>query len=143
MGAGTDTTSLSLEWGLICLAKQPKIQNRVRQELQMVLKRNGIDYSAENKSISYDIKLLLQLPLFRALIWEILRISCVSRLGLSHEVTGKEEWVETRDGQKYRIPIGARLQYNVECIHYNYLEGEQWKNEQHGLSLQEICLENW
>merc|ERR1712228_973762 len=141
--AGTDTTSLSLEWGLICLSKQPEIQNRVRCELEMVLRQNDIDYAANSSKIVYDIKLLIQLPLFRALLWEILRISCVSRLGLPHAITERDEWIEMSDGRKYRLPKGASLNYNVECIHYNYLENEQWKNKQNGLILQEICLENW
>merc|ERR1719410_1887240 len=119
--AGTDTTSLSLEWGFILLAMQPQIQSRVRTELLTVLKQNNIDYKSSSSNIVYDIKLLRQLPLFRALIWEILRISCVVRLGVQHFISGKDEWITTSDGKKYCLPKGSTVSYNVECINYNYL----------------------
>merc|ERR1712129_402189 len=134
--AGTDTTSLRLEWGLILLAKQQRVQQRVREELQSVIKYKS------SKS-TYDMKMMLQLPLFRALVWEILRISCVVRLGLEHMITERDEWITTDDGNKYRLPKGSKIRYNVECMHYNYLGNENWKNEKHGLIMQEICLDNW
>merc|ERR1712048_268438 len=141
--AGTDTTSLSLEWGFILLAMQSQIQSRVRTELQTVLKQNNIDYKSSSSNIVYDIKLLRQLPLFRALIWEILRISCVGRLGSPHSISGKDEWITTSDGEKYCLPKGSALTYNVECINFGYLGNENWKNKQNGLNPQEICLDNW
>ena len=32
---------------------------------------------------------------------------------------------------------------SIDCIHYEYLGLEKWKNKDYGLILQEICLENW
>ena len=66
--AGTDTTSISTEWGLLLLSRQPDIQEKVRNELISVLNKNNIDYKSNPVNILYDIKLLLQLPLFRARI---------------------------------------------------------------------------
>eukprot|EP01084_Bolivina_argentea_P218198 370325_1 len=61
--AGTDTTALS--FGIILLAKQPKIQERVRHEL--------LQYKLiKKKDIVYDINVLLMVPCFRALLHEIL-----------------------------------------------------------------------
>ncbi len=62
--AGTETTANTFEYGMVLLAKQPKIQQLVRNEL---LKNKNIE------EIIYDIQVLLMVPHFRALIHEILR----------------------------------------------------------------------
>ena len=140
--AGTDTTSITLEWGLILLAKQQDIQNKIRNELKSVLIKNNIDYK-NSSNIIHDINLLLQLPLFRALIHEILRISCVLRLGVQHQVDQKkDDWIKIKNGKKYRLPKGSSIHYNVECIHYNKLGGENWTNST-TINPTKICLENW
>ena len=133
---GTGTTSLSLEWGLILLSRQKDIQNRVRNELMTVLKEN-------RKEVVYDIQLLLQLPLFRACIYEILRISCVARMAPDHAVTEHDLWITTDDGIKYRVPEGSSVIYNIECMHYDDIGSEKWKNKEYGLNMEQICLENW
>eukprot|EP00486_Rosalina_sp_Unknown_P005729 CAMPEP_0201570688 /NCGR_PEP_ID=MMETSP0190_2-20130828/13035_1 /ASSEMBLY_ACC=CAM_ASM_000263 /TAXON_ID=37353 /ORGANISM="Rosalina sp." /LENGTH=464 /DNA_ID=CAMNT_0047994473 /DNA_START=410 /DNA_END=1804 /DNA_ORIENTATION=- len=140
--AGTDTTSISTEWGLLLLSRQPEIQERVRNELISVLDKNGIDYKSDPVNVLYDIKLLLQLPLFRACIHEILRISCVARTGVPH-ASARDIPIKFKDGKQYTIPAGARIFYNVEGIHYNVNQTENWKNDKYGLNYQQICLENW
>ena len=140
--AGTDTTSISTEWGLLLLSRQPDIQEKVRNELLSVLNKTNIDYKSNPVNVLYDIKLLLQLPLFRACIHEILRISCVARTGVPHKVLQSVP-ITFKDGRKYEIPAGTRVFYNVEGIHYNACGSENWKNEEYGLNYQQICLENW
>lgn len=141
-GAGTDTTSVTTEWGLLLIARQPDIQNKVRNELMTVLERNNIDYKNDSANIQYDIKLLRQLPLFRALIHEILRISGVIRLGVAHSLA-KDMDITMDDGKKYKLPKGCTIRYNVDCMHNDYLGKENWKNREFNLDFQQICLQNW
>ena len=140
--AGTDTTSISTEWGLVLLSKQPDIQQKVRNELISVLQQNNIDYKSNPVNVVYNIELLLQLPLFRACIHEILRISCVARTGVPHKMRQPVP-ITFKNGKQYEIPKGATVFYNVEGIHYNTCGNEKWKNKEYGLNYQQICLENW
>eukprot|EP01083_Nonionella_stella_P295163 1003163_1 len=133
--AGTDGTSLTIEWGLFLLSKQINIQIKIRNELLKAGIKNASDL------IGLDITLLRKIPLFRALIYEILRISCVGRLGQMH-VAKKDIWINTRDGKKYCLPKGSSFWYNVEAIHYNVLNNENWKNNPNN-DPQSIYLENW
>eukprot|EP01084_Bolivina_argentea_P128759 227528_1 len=131
--AGTETTASTLEWGIVLLSKQYDIQNEVRNELKNVIKNN------ELKNVLYDNKLLIKLPLFRALIREILRISSVSKYGVQHYLKkGKNVWITTKNGKKYMIPGDTTIYYNTDYIH-NFSKTENWKND----NLKEICLENW
>ena len=137
-----DTKSISTEWGLVLLSRQPEIQEKVRNELITVLDDNNIDYKKDSLNIVYDLKLLLKLPLFRALIHEILRISCVARLGVLRKNT-KDMSVTLKNGRKYNIPKNSQIFFNVEAIHYDLLQNEDWKNKEYGLNYQQICLQNW
>eukprot|EP01084_Bolivina_argentea_P218196 370321_1 len=133
--AGTDTTAATSECGLIYLAKQPEIQYKVRNELLTVFKRNNIDYSNPS-NILYDIHLLLQLPLFRALIYEILRISSIFKIGgAAHRNLAKDIWIKTKDNKKYRIRKDADIWYNVHYIHSNYFSNNN--------DSETIVLEHW
>eukprot|EP00483_Globobulimina_turgida_P011734 UN11756 len=113
--AGTDTTSITVEWGLLLLAKQPNVQNKVRNELVNVLNKNNIDFKTDSMNVVYDINLLLRLPLFRACIHEILRISCVARDGVEHSLK-QDVWVKSKNGKEYRLPAGCGIRYNGEAI---------------------------
>eukprot|EP01084_Bolivina_argentea_P114248 203441_1 len=140
---GTDTTALTMEYGLVLLAKQPEIQYRVRNELLSVLKKK----KKENKSsnILFDINLLLQLPLFRSLIHEIIRISNIAKLGVQHYLN-KDIWWTMDNGIKYRFPAKSVVVYNVDYIH-NYSKSENWRYDLYGNDGKNnqkiICLENW
>eukprot|EP01084_Bolivina_argentea_P128758 227526_1 len=143
--AGTDTTSISTEWGLLLLSKQPDIQNKIRNELLSVFEKNNIDYINNCMNILYDIDLLMQIPLFRACIHEILRISCVARLGVWHVINNETNdiWINDKSGNKYRLPKGCKIRYNIDAIHNDVLGNENWKCKEYGLNSQQICLENW
>eukprot|EP01084_Bolivina_argentea_P218197 370322_1 len=129
---GTDTTALSLEHGIILLAKQPDIQHKIRRELQV-----AVD---DEKQSLFDINLLLKVPCFRALIHEILRISTIVRVLANHYLLN-EIWYTTDDGKKYRFPKGSMVTINIDYIH-NYSKNENWKNNEN-YKRNDICLENW
>merc|ERR1712154_37158 len=128
----TDTTALTFEYGLVLLAKHPLIQEKVRSDLLTVLESDNIQKS----DVLYDINLLSKVPSFRALIHEILRISCVTKIGFQHYILERDIVVNG-----YKIPRGSSVKCNIEYIH-NYSKTENWRYDitQNG---KEICLENW
>eukprot|EP01084_Bolivina_argentea_P130714 230757_1 len=131
--AGTDTTALTLEHGIICLAKQPVIQQRVRNELKKNIPSAGID-------VVYDIHVLLKLPLFRALIHEILRISSLTQLGVAHYLNN-DIFYRMDNGKQYKLAKGNLVMYNVDYIHC-YSKNEKWRYDLF-TNGNAICLENW
>ena len=101
--AGTDTTSITSEWGLILSAKQIDVQQKVREELFEALKSINITDYTDPSNLIFDINLSLKIPSFRALMHEIVRISCIARTGVAHW-TVKSMQVEFKDGTKYNVP---------------------------------------
>ena len=99
-GAGTDTTSSSLEFGITLLAKYPDIQEKVRKELLDIMGKE------------YDMKLVNKCPLFRAAVHEILRISSVAFFGLAR-MSEQDYYLTMDDGTKYKIPKRTLIQTNL------------------------------
>ena len=83
-GAATDTTSTTLEYCIYLLMKRPDIQEMVYNDLKKVA---GDDES------NYHVKTFVTSVLFKAFIYECLRISCVVSRGLAH--TCKKDTVVT------------------------------------------------
>uniref|UniRef100_A0A3Q1HUS8 Cytochrome P450 2K1-like n=1 Tax=Anabas testudineus TaxID=64144 RepID=A0A3Q1HUS8_ANATE len=71
--AGTDTTTSSLRWGLLLMAKYPQIQDRVQEELSCVIGRRQV--RAEDRK---------NLPYTDAVIHEVLRVSNIVPLSVPH-----------------------------------------------------------
>ena len=129
--AGTETTSNTLDFGMALTAKNMDIQERVRNELLNVMKDG------------FDLKLVHNVPLFRAFVYEILRISSVVFMGVNR-ISYEDKWIDVEDDdgviRKYKIPKNTMIQTNVDYIHiYNGDGKEKWKN----VDGDRIFLENW
>ncbi|XP_063877135.1 cytochrome P450 2L1-like isoform X1 [Scylla paramamosain] len=99
--AGTETTSSTLRWAILYLAKYPEIQRRVHREIDEVLPRGTIpQYHDRTK-----------LPYFEAVLSEINRIVSLVPLGVPH-LASQDTQLEG-----YIIPKGAVLLPHLECCH--------------------------
>ncbi|XP_068454927.1 cytochrome P450 2K1-like [Clinocottus analis] len=74
--AGTDTTATTLRWGLLFMAKNPKIQNRVREELSRVI--GGRQSQVEDRK---------NLPYTDAVIHETQRLANIVPMSLPHKTS--------------------------------------------------------
>ncbi|XP_005753176.1 cytochrome P450 2K1-like [Pundamilia nyererei] len=74
--AGTETTSTTLRWGLLLMAKYPKIQDEVQEELRRVIGDRQVQV-ADRKN----------LPFTDAVIHEIQRLSSIVPTALPHKTT--------------------------------------------------------
>eukprot|EP01084_Bolivina_argentea_P252944 424752_1 len=129
--AGMDTTSSTLEFGIVLAAKYTNVTTRVRNEL--------LEYHDEmdrNGFVLFNLKRLNKYSLFRAFVYEILRISSVVPIGVEHTNNYKDTWINVGD-KKYCIPKKCMVWYNVNFIH-KWSNNENWK--QNG---NDMCLENW
>lgn len=148
-GAGTDTTSTTLNFCIVLSAKYPKIQEKVRNELMECYKNASIINEKDSKDgiKRFNINWIVdhQLVYLRAFIYEVLRVSSVTMLGLPH-IASKDVYVTVNDnidGGKieYCIPKGTIIAYVIEFMHKNTENKdytENWVN-----SSNEMCLENW
>eukprot|EP01084_Bolivina_argentea_P277844 474493_1 len=115
LAAGTDTTASTLTIGIVVTAKHVSVQQQIRTELLSAM-NNGV----------FDLKMVNKCPLFRAYIYEILRISSVSYQGVSH-ISFKDYWI-TVNGNKYKIPKHTMVLTNVDYIHIHNKNNEHWKH---------------
>ncbi|XP_051904938.1 cytochrome P450 2K1-like [Hippocampus zosterae] len=74
--AGTDTTSTTLQWGLLLMAKYPEIQERVHEELNKVIGNRPIDVD-DRKNLSYT----------NAVVHEVQRFSNIAPMAILHQTT--------------------------------------------------------
>eukprot|EP01084_Bolivina_argentea_P259892 438719_1 len=126
--AGTDTTSATLDFGIVLIAKHTEIQQLVRNELLSIMK---------NENGKFNVKFVHKCPLFRALVHEILRISSVVFSGVAR--CSFKDISVTVDGKKYFIPKNTPIGTNVDYIHLYNKKGENWKN----IDQDKIFLENF
>ena len=137
--AGTDTTSSTLEHAIVYTAKYGDIQEKVRQELLKNFKEK-----TDDDKIKFDIGKLTKLPLFRAIIKEILRISSVAPGGLPHRAS--DDLMVEYEGRKYQIPKGSTVIYQIAYPNTNRNGKELFMNDykkdgEDGAK--RFCLENW
>ncbi|XP_019734807.1 cytochrome P450 2K1-like [Hippocampus comes] len=74
--AGTDTTSTTLQWGLLLMAKYPEMQERVHEELNKVIGNRPIDVD-DRKNLPYT----------NAVIHEVQRFSNIVPMAILHQTT--------------------------------------------------------
>ncbi|XP_026175032.1 cytochrome P450 2K4-like [Mastacembelus armatus] len=74
--AGTETTSTTIRWGLLCLAKYPKIQDQVREELSRVIGSRQVQVEDRKN-----------LPFTDAVIHETQRLASIAPVALPHKTT--------------------------------------------------------
>ncbi|KAL6095523.1 uncharacterized protein ACO6RY_09432 [Pungitius sinensis] len=74
--AGTDTTATTLRWGLLFMIKNPKIQDRVREELSAVVGSRQVQVEDRKK-----------LPFTDAVIHETQRLANIVPMAIPHRTT--------------------------------------------------------
>ena len=128
-----DTSSKSSEYGILLLAKYADIQEKLYTELMDVLKKNNLK--------SFSFKILNELHLFRAFIYETLRISCIVYFPFPRQIYQEMEVTLDDEGTKYKLPKGSMVMYNT----YHILKRRDWNNPENTFSEEnnEIHLEYW
>ena len=136
LAGGVDTTSSVTEYGFILLAKFPKIQEMVYNELIAVIAQNNLK--------EFDFKILNKLPIFKAFIYELLRISCVAATAVPH-FTNKDHIINV-DGNKMIIPKNTMCHTNAYFMH-KYMDWNDDNNNNNNKILDKsndnIHLEYW
>ena len=135
--AGSDTTTTALHFAMLLLAKYPKIQEIVYNELRNVYP--GTNGKRENIFLEYAD--LLNVAQFRAFVYEVLRISAVAPMGVPHHV--KKDTNVTINDKIYFLPKNSLININIDYIQRGVSRKEHWKNRDYGLRMDDICLENW
>ncbi|XP_068117908.1 cytochrome P450 2D6-like isoform X2 [Hyperolius riggenbachi] len=106
--AGTETTSSTLEWGLLYMMLHPDIQEKCREEIDNIrVDRDHLDYEDQ-----------VRMPYTQAVLLEIQRFSSVVPLGVSH--------TPIKDVQLngYTIPKGTIIITDLSSAHY---DERHWK----------------
>jgi cytochrome P450 family 2 subfamily U polypeptide 1 len=98
-GAGTDTTANTILWALAILANNPDVQDRIREEIDLVVPRDRLP-SMHDQS---------KMPFVDATTLEIMRWKTLVPLSLPHMTLG-----DTSVGN-YFIPTGALVLVNLHA----------------------------
>ncbi|XP_062919167.1 vitamin D 25-hydroxylase [Mobula hypostoma] len=109
--AGTETTTNALRWAILYMALYPNIQEKVHQEIDIIVGKNQIP-SLENKS---------QMPYTEAVLHEVLRYCNIAPLGI-FRATSKNTIV-----RGYSIPKGTTVITNLYSVHFD----EKYWNSPH------------
>uniref|UniRef100_A0A8C8YTC8 Cytochrome P450 family 2 subfamily J member 2 n=1 Tax=Prolemur simus TaxID=1328070 RepID=A0A8C8YTC8_PROSS len=99
--AGTETTSTTLRWGLLYLARYPEIQAKVHAEIDRVLGQGQQPSMAARESMPYT----------NAVIHEVQRMGNIIPLNVPREVT-----VDTTLAG-YHLPKGTMIMTNLTALH--------------------------
>uniref|UniRef100_A0A8B9YK12 Cytochrome P450 2J2-like n=1 Tax=Bos mutus grunniens TaxID=30521 RepID=A0A8B9YK12_BOSMU len=99
--AGTETTSTSLRWGLLFMALNPEIQEKVQAEIDRVLGQSQQPSMAARESMPYT----------NAVIHEVLRMGNIIPLNVPREVA-----VDTTLAG-YHLPKGTMVMTNLIALH--------------------------
>ncbi|XP_023912603.2 3,9-dihydroxypterocarpan 6A-monooxygenase [Quercus suber] len=107
-GAGTNTSAVTTEWGLSELINHPKVMDKARQEIDMVIGKNKIVEESD----------IVKLPYMQAIVKEILRLHPTGPL-ITRECT------EDCNIAGYDIPAKTRVYVNVWAIGR---DSNHWEN---------------
>ena len=100
-GAGFETTSNSIYWGLAYLIKYPDIQRQLHEELDHVIGRQRLPTLADVTS----------LPLLQATVYELLRVTSLAPLSVPRSTTTE---TKIRD---FTIPKDTMVFVNLWSVH--------------------------
>jgi len=101
--AGSDTTSNTLQWGLLYMAQYPEIQQNVQREIDEVIGK-------EKDPTMLDQK---QMPYTEATLMEISRIATIVPLSLPHSTSKSTTLLG------YHIPKGTTIFPNLWAVHHD------------------------
>nr|KAF6504546.1 cytochrome P450 family 2 subfamily J member 2 [Rousettus aegyptiacus] len=99
--AGTETTSTTLRWGLLYMALNPEIQEKVQAEIDRVIGQSQWPSTAARESMPYT----------NAVIHEVQRMADIVPLNVPREVTADT----TLAG--YHLPKGTTILTNLTALH--------------------------
>uniref|UniRef100_A0A8D1U450 Cytochrome P450 2J2 n=1 Tax=Sus scrofa TaxID=9823 RepID=A0A8D1U450_PIG len=99
--AGTDTTLITLRWGLLYMALHPEIQEKVQAEIDRVLGQSQQPSTAARESMPYT----------NAVIHEVQRMGNIIPLNVPREV------VEDTTLAGYHLPKGTMVLTNLTALH--------------------------
>ncbi|KAL7640132.1 UNVERIFIED_CONTAM: hypothetical protein RMT77_009546 [Armadillidium vulgare] len=103
LGAGLDTTSISITWGIFYLASFPEVQTKLQKEIDEVIPK-GTLISLEHKS---------RLPYTEAFLAEVLRYSSLAAFGAFHSVSTDTKF------SGYTIPKGSVVAPMYASVHFD------------------------
>lgn len=106
--AGSETTSTTLRWAFLYMAKYPEVQEKVQAEIDSVI--------GQSKRPSLDDR--VNLPYTDAVIHEIQRMGNIAPLGLPH-ITTKDLHLEG-----YTVPKGVTIVPNLTTVLFDKKEWE-------------------
>ena len=100
-GAGFETTSATIYWGLAYLIKYPDIQRQLQEELDHVIGRQRLPMLAD----------ITSLPLLQATVYELLRVTSLAPLSVPRSTTTETKF---RD---FTIPKDTMVFVNLWSVH--------------------------
>ncbi|CAL4931183.1 unnamed protein product [Urochloa decumbens] len=104
--AGTDTSSIIVEWALAELLQNPSVMARAQEELDAVVGRGRLLEESD----------LPNLPYLQALCKEAMRLHPSTPLSLPHFSFDACDNVGEGEGGGYRVPANTRLLINIWAI---------------------------
>ncbi|KAM5152289.1 cytochrome P450 2K1-like [Mantella aurantiaca] len=107
-GAGTDTTSSTLRWGILLMMKYPEIQKRVKEEIQTHIKQGQMPTVDDRRNMPYT----------EAVIHEIQRFANIVPLNLSHATSSDVYF------RGYCIPKGTEVIPFLTSVLYDKTQWE-------------------
>ncbi|MBN3301935.1 CP2K1 protein, partial [Amia calva] len=121
-GAGTETTSTTLRWGLLMMIKYPLIQEKVHAEIQAVIGKERPPRVEDRKDMPYT----------DAVLHEIQRFANVVPMNLLHQTKSDIDF------KGYRIPKGTAVIPLLTSVLFdkNHWETPHKFNPQHFLDAQ-------
>ena len=108
-GAGFETSSITLYWGLAYLVKYPDVQRQLHDELDEVVGRQRLP----------TLQDIASLPLLQATVYELLRVTSLVPLALPRSTT-----IETSI-RGFTIPKGTVVFINLWSVHR---DPEAWQD---------------
>ncbi|XP_036604637.1 cytochrome P450 2K1-like [Trichosurus vulpecula] len=107
-GAGTETTSTTLCWGLLLMMKYPEVQRRVQAEINKVISFRRDPHVQDRKNMPYT----------EAVIHEIQRFANIVPMGVSRSVSADIKF------QGYVIPKGTEV---IPLLSSVFKDATQWE----------------
>ncbi|EDO32562.1 predicted protein [Nematostella vectensis] len=109
VGAGFDTSSLTLYWAIAYFVKYPQVQRRIHHEIDTVIGRDRIPTLDDVKHLPYT----------HACLYELLRVTCLAPTAVPHST------LEEVDFRGYTIPKDTVIFANIWSLLRNE---EYWQN---------------